>query len=361
MHLGIVMECDHRAGVTEEVAFDDAFVLAEMADELGLDGLWLAERHFAAPRNPTDPMGSGLPSIASVPLVLAGAMASRTKRIRIATGVSVLPLIHPIRVAEEAATVDHISKGRLDFGIGRSGFQRVYNGYDVPYSESRERFQEALDVILKAWNNERFSHEGKYYNFDNVCVVPKPYQKPHPPIRIAATTGDTFPMVGSMGFSVVTGVRGFDIPEVAHHLDEYRKAFKDGGHPGEPDVYLRIPVFVSESDEEGKAIPEESTMSAYRGLANSFAGSATGSGAVSTEDRASRGERLGSVTYEELLVDRLAYGNPQTVTERLVHLRDELGLSGIIIEPNVGGGVGFENTLNSVRLFATEVASNLRA
>ena len=85
-------------------------------------------------------MGAGIPSIASVPLVLASAIAARTTRLRIGTGVSVLPLCHPIRTAEEAATVDQISQGRLDFGIGRSGFPRAYAGYGIPYKESRERF-----------------------------------------------------------------------------------------------------------------------------------------------------------------------------------------------------------------------------
>jgi alkanesulfonate monooxygenase SsuD/methylene tetrahydromethanopterin reductase-like flavin-dependent oxidoreductase (luciferase family) len=89
-----------------------------------------------------------------VPLVLAAALAARTTRVRIGTGVSVLPLCHPIRTAEEAATVDQISKGRLDFGVGRSGFPRAYSGYGIPYDESRERFQESLDVILKSWTQE---------------------------------------------------------------------------------------------------------------------------------------------------------------------------------------------------------------
>src|SRR5262249_10960773 len=100
MHVGLVMECDYREGRTQEEAFAEAMAIAEIAETHGLDGAWLAERHFAMHRRPTDPMGAGIPSIASVPLVLA----ARTKRLRIGTGVSVLPLCHPIRTAEEAAT-----------------------------------------------------------------------------------------------------------------------------------------------------------------------------------------------------------------------------------------------------------------
>src|SRR5215475_9666025 len=222
MHVGLVMECDYREGRTQEEAFAEAISIADMAEAEGLDGVWLAERHFAMHRRPTDPMGAGIPSIASVPLVLAAAIAARTRRIRIGTGVSVLPLCHPIRTAEEAATVDQISQGRLDFGVGRSGFPRAYSGYGVPYDESRERFLEAFDVILRAGTNARFSHRGKYFSCSNLSVVPKPSQNPHPPIWVAATTADTFPMVGRMGCSIVTGLRGFDIPQVARNLDAYR-------------------------------------------------------------------------------------------------------------------------------------------
>ena len=194
MHLGMIMECDYRQGGTQEEAFQEAFSLAQLAEETGLDGVWLAERHFAAPRGPNEAF-TGTPSIVSVPLVLASAIAARTERLRIGMAVAVLPLCHPIRMAEEAATVDQISLGRLDFGVGRSAFARAYDGYDIPYAESRERFQECLEVIMKAWTQERFSHKGKYFTFNDLCVVPKPYQKPHPPIRMAATTSETFPQV----------------------------------------------------------------------------------------------------------------------------------------------------------------------
>ena len=171
MHVGLVMECDYREGRTQDEAFAEAMDIAGIAETEGLDGVWLAERHFAMHRRPTDPMGAGIPSIAAVPLVLGAAIAARTSRVRIGTGVSVLPLCHPIRTAEEAATVDQISKGRLDFGVGRSGFPRAYSGYGVRYDESRERFQESLDLILKAWTQEGFTHTGKYFTTDNLTVV----------------------------------------------------------------------------------------------------------------------------------------------------------------------------------------------
>ena len=161
MHFGLVMECDYRYGETQEDAFQEAFNLVDAAESGGLDGVWLAERHFAAPRNPLDAMGAGIPSIVSAPLIMASAIAARTERLRVGIAVSVLPLNHPVRMAEEVATIDHVSRGRFDFGVGRSGFPRSYEGYGIPYEESRERFEECLQVILAAWTNERFSHHGE--------------------------------------------------------------------------------------------------------------------------------------------------------------------------------------------------------
>src|SRR5919109_13210 len=270
MHLGLVMECDYREGATQEEAFEEAFQMADAAEELGLDGIWLAERHFAARGGPLDTYGTGIPSIVSAPLIIATAIAARTQRLRVGIAVNVLPLCHPIRIAEEAATVDQISKGRLDFGVGRSGFPRAYEGYGIPYGESRERFQECLDIILKAWTEEPFSHTGKYYSFNNLSVLPKPYQKPHPPVRVAATTKETFPQVGHLGYPIFIGLRGFDVFEGGQHLHAYRQAWRGAGHPGDGDVFLRIPIYVAETAERARSEPEYSTMRSYRRLAETL-------------------------------------------------------------------------------------------
>ena len=360
MHVGLVMECDYREGRTQEEAFAEALSIADLAEGSGLDGVWIAERHFAAPRRPTDPGGAGIPSIASVPLVLAAAIAARTKRVRIGTGVSVLPLCHPIRTAEEAATVDQISLGRLDFGVGRSGFPRAYAGYGIPYGESRDRFQESLEVILKAWTQDRFSHAGKYFTFNDMIVVPRPYQKPHPPIWMAATTQDTFPLVGAMGLSLVTGLRGFDVLEAMGHLAAYRAALRAAGHVGEGNVYLRVPIYVAETAAQARSEPEESTVRSYRRLAENLGASAGEAGTTGSEERAERAERLSRVSYDELLRDRLAYGTPDMVVERLTQWREQLGLAGVIMEPNVGGKMPIDRVLNSIRLYAQEVAPRLR-
>ena len=360
MHLGLMLECEYRPDASHEQAFSEAFGLADHAEKLGMDAVWLAERHFASPARIAAGSGGGVPSFASAPLILAGALAKTTERLRLGIAVSVLPLSHPVRLAEEVATLDQICRGRLDFGIGRSGFATAYAGYGVDYAESRERFHECLDILRLAWTEESFSYSGQYFNYTDVCLVPKPYQKPYPPLRVAATTNDTFPVVGEMGVPIFIGLRGTDLNDNKRHLEIYRRAWRAAGHEGDGDVYLRIPVYVAATAEAAYEEPRASTMASYSRLAASYANSAEHSGSRTSEERAARGERLSGTGYEELLENRLAYGTPEAVARRLADLRDDLGLTGFVIEPNVGGGIPRDKVVESVRLFAEEVAPALR-
>jgi alkanesulfonate monooxygenase SsuD/methylene tetrahydromethanopterin reductase-like flavin-dependent oxidoreductase (luciferase family) len=263
-------------------------------------------------------------------------------------------------MAEDVATLDNISRGRLDLGIGRSGFPRAYQGYNIPYGESRERFREYLEVMRRAWTQERFSYEGKYYTFQDVCLIPKPYQKPHPPLRYAATTKETFPLMGDMGLPIFVGLRGMTVSELVRSIQEYRDTWREAGHPGEGDVALRVPIYVAETEEKALSEPEDSALQAYGRLRQSFIRSTGESGTTVSEERAERAERLANTTYQDLLRERLAYGTPQAVIKRLEQWRDELGLTGVIIEANVGGRIPQERVSNSIRLFAQEVAPALR-
>src|SRR5260221_11090982 len=111
---------------------------------------------------------------------------------KIGTAVQVLPLCHPLRLAEEVATVDQLSEGRLIFGVGRSGFAHTYKTYGVDYAESRERFSETLEIVKRAFTEERFSHKGKYFTYDNARLAPKPLQQPCPEIPVPPASPDTY-------------------------------------------------------------------------------------------------------------------------------------------------------------------------
>src|SRR5438067_9089995 len=149
---GVFHEFPRYAGVTDAEAFMQSFAQVEAAERWGLDMIWIAELHFLPER-----------SVASAPLLIASAIASQTRRMKIGIAVQVLPLCHPLRLAEEAATVDQISHGRLIFGVGCSGVVSTYDAYQVPYEESRDRFTEILDIVKRAWTEPRFSYAGNFH------------------------------------------------------------------------------------------------------------------------------------------------------------------------------------------------------
>ena len=353
MHFGLNMECDYIEGKTEQDAFNAMFAQVDLSESVGLDSVWIAERHFAS-------RDAGQPSIASSPIVLATAIAVRTQNLRVITGVYVLPLNHPVRIAEEVATLDYVSQGRFSLGVGRSGFTTAYEGYGYDYGESRERVQECLDILIKAWTHDRFSHRGKYYQFHDVCVTPKPLQKPHPPIYMAATTSESFPLAGRNGRNLVVGVRRTSVGQVQESVRTYRQTWREAGHPGDGDVILRLPVFVAETLAEATAVPEASTLKYYRRLADSLTRSVGRTGTATDEDRARLAQELAHVTYDDLLRDWVVYGTPEAVAERLQALIEEIDLSGVVLEMNAGGLIPVELILSSLKLFGEQVAPKLR-
>ena len=270
-------------------------------------------------------------------MTVATAIAARTSRIKVGTAVQVLPLCHPLRLAEEAATVDHISHGRLIFGVGRSGFARTYEQYGVPYAESRERFAETLEVVRRAWTQETFSFEGEYFQFHDVTVVPKPYQQPHPPIRVAATSPDTFPTIGAQGHAIFAAVRLGTLDELTPLVADYRAAYTAAGHPGRGQVFLRVPVYVADTVARAYEEPQASIMQFYRQLGEQLEASASVAGARAIEQRDVRGRRLQAITFDEVLRDKVIVGTPAMVVERLRRIQDDLGLDGILAELNSGG------------------------
>lgn len=344
MEFGIFHEFECPAGTAETQAFDDAFEVVDAAEQWGLDAVWLAEIHFSPQR-----------SVLSAPLTIASAVAGRTERIKIGTAVQVLPLSHPLRLAEETATIDHVSKGRLIFGVGRSGFATTYQSYGVPYAESRERFAETLEVVKRAWTEPTFSHSGTYYQFNNVCLVPKPYQKPHPPIRVAATSADTFPACGELGYPIFAAVRLGTLSELKPNIDAYHAAYRSNGNAGSEQVFLRVPVYVGDTEAEANSVPRESILGFYRVLGRQLEASASMAGARAIEDRAGRGQRLQSIEWDEVLRDKVIVGTPSQVAERLRELEAELGLNGILAELNCGGLIPRERMLRSLQLLCQEV------
>lgn len=349
MELGSFMEFHTREGLGQADAFQESFAHVDAVERLGLDAVWMAESHFSPTR-----------SVLSAPLVVAAAIAARTERIKIGTAVHVLPLGNPLRIAEEVATLDHICQGRFEFGVGRSGLPGSYEGYNIPYSESRERFIECLEIIRHAWTNDRFSYAGKFFCFEEVCLTPKPLQLPHPPIRIAANSLDTFRTAAVMGMPIFIGLRGQGLAQVAEQVAVYLNAWEMTGHEKPPDISLRVPVYVSETRSDALSDPEESFMRQFRRLGGQLAGSAVKPGTEDTEDRAARAAELTSLTWEEVRREKVAVGTPEMVVERIHELREQLGISGIAAEFNAGELIPADAVSSSVRLFCEKVAPDFK-
>jgi alkanesulfonate monooxygenase SsuD/methylene tetrahydromethanopterin reductase-like flavin-dependent oxidoreductase (luciferase family) len=344
MEFGSFMEFPPLVGGSESAAFDQALDEIAEAEQSGLDAVWLAELHGAPER-----------SVISAPSIVAAAIAARTSSIRIGIAVQVLPLSHPLRLAEEAATVDQISRGRLIYGIGRSGVVRTYEDFGVDYGESRERFAEALDIMRRAWTEEHFSHTGKYFGFTDVTVAPKPYQKPYPELRMAAASAETFAQIGRLGLPIFVAVRQGPFSQLASSIKAYRAAYAEAGHPGQGRVFLRVPAYLAETRARACAEAKDSIMSFFAYQAELGRDSARRAGGELAIQRLKRVERLEALTYDEARATQIIVDEPRGFVARLREVDAEIGLDGILAELNCGGKIPQPHVLRALRLLCDEV------
>jgi alkanesulfonate monooxygenase SsuD/methylene tetrahydromethanopterin reductase-like flavin-dependent oxidoreductase (luciferase family) len=349
MEFGVFHEFPSLVGRSDADAFQEAFAIVDAAEEWGLDVIWLAELHFDPTR-----------SVLSAPLCIASAIAARTRRIGIGIGVQVLPLCSPLRIAEEAATVDQISGGRLIFGVGRSGVAKTYESYGIPYAESRDRFAETLEIIQQAWVSPSVSYAGKHFRFQDVSVTPRPFRRAGPPIRVAATSPDTFVTIGQQGKPIFLAVRHEDARDFAPHIRAYRDAWRAAGHSGHGAVYLRAPGYLAATAKAARAEAESSLMHYYRAQGALLSDSAGRAGVDQAEKRLKTAARLNTITYDAALLGTVLIGTPDDVAERIKALRDDLRLDGVLLELNCGGKVPHLKEREALRLLCQEVMPRFR-
>ena len=320
--------------------YQNMITMIRESERLGFDSAWCNEHHF-------NPYGGMLPS----PAVLLAAVATQTSRIRLGTSVTLLPLHHPIEQAEAYAMVDQLSDGRLEIGFGRGFLSYDYQCYGVDYPSSQERMYEGIDVLLKAWTQQSFSHQGRFYEFNEVSVWPVPAQKPHPPMWGAATRSDeSFAWWGQRGFNLLTVIYLFAVEKVAAQVRVYRDAAAAAGHDvGKLKVSTHYQVYCAENGDEARRIGKAAVLRYAEQI---------------TRARA-RGYGGGSVTYEEpafedMLADgRVCVGTPDECVAILEMARDTVGLSNIDVQ-FFYGGITFEQARRSQELFATEVMPRLQ-
>ena len=256
MKAGLIYEIESVKPHTDDHeyrVFWETMEQIELADRLGFDSVWTVEHHFLNEF-----------SYCSAPEVFLACVAQRTSNIRVGHGVVVLPFNHPVRVAERIAVLDIMSNGRVEFGTGRATTMDELLGFGVRPEETRPRWAEAVEAIPRMWREDPFSMRGKYWTVDPpVSVIPKPIQKPHPPIWVAATNPKTFELAAERGLGVLCFTLGVELPQVAERIALYRDRIKSARPVGQTvnnQVSMNIMGLVGDDPHETEEIAREAVL-----------------------------------------------------------------------------------------------------
>jgi alkanesulfonate monooxygenase SsuD/methylene tetrahydromethanopterin reductase-like flavin-dependent oxidoreductase (luciferase family) len=280
-------------------------------DRTGYDAVWLAEHHFSS--------FSICPSVHMVGTLAA----ARTKRLRIGTGVSLAPFYHPLRLAEEVALLDILSHGRVNWGAGR-GFARVeFEAFGVPPDESTSRFRETVEIVLRAWTDERLRFTGKHYQFDGIEVLPKPVQRPHPPVWMAASSEGAIEWAASRGFSILMDPHS-SAAEIGRKRRIYGERLLAGGYSeAGRDIPVARLVALGRSADAAEAV----ARSGAEWVVNSYLG---------VQHRPvmhSSFNPEGVDPIRRYLDEVILHGTPEAVVDQIYGLREETALNYLLCAP----------------------------
>jgi alkanesulfonate monooxygenase SsuD/methylene tetrahydromethanopterin reductase-like flavin-dependent oxidoreductase (luciferase family) len=306
------------------------FEQIEELEKLGFDRVWVTEHHFGD-------YGGSLPH----PPTFLSAVACKTSRIRLGVAVSVLPLHNPLDLAESYAMADVISNGRVDFGIGKGSEPVEYRRLGASQEEATQRMKEGTEIIRQAWSNDSVSFHGEFFNYDNVRVLPKPVQQPHPPIWVGATRNeDTFRWAGENGFNLMT------IPFVHPTMDSveglvkiYRKALTGAGHGvAAGEILGKFHIYLSDSFD--RAMREATPY-----MENYHAAHAS----VDPGRKLSHHDLASDMARGFIIV-----GDPERCIDTIRRWREAVGLTTFSFTFHFGG-MPQELALKNIRLFAEHV------
>jgi alkanesulfonate monooxygenase SsuD/methylene tetrahydromethanopterin reductase-like flavin-dependent oxidoreductase (luciferase family) len=283
----------------------------EIMDRSGFDAVWLAEHHFSC--------FSVCPSVHMVGVLAA----ARTQRLRIGTAVSLAPFYHPLRLAEEVALLDLLSGGRVNWGAGR-GFARVeFTAFGVPPEESASRFRETVEIVLRAWTDERVSFAGQHFQFDDVEVLPRPVQLPHPPMWVAASSQGAIDWAASRGFSILMDPHS-SAPEIGAKRRRYAEKLAAAGFSADGcDIPIARLVAIADSDGEAAAV----ARSGAEWILNSYLG------AQYQPVMQGSFTPAGVDPIQRYLDEVILHGTPDKVGDEILRLRDEVGLAYLLCAP----------------------------
>jgi len=233
------------AELRHDIRYWEVLEEVELADELGFDVFGAPEQHFLGEYCST-----------SAAECFYGAVAMRTKRIRIRSCITLLPVNHPIKVAEQAATLDILSRGRYEIGTGRSNTLLQLEPFEIPPQETRARWAESLEVIVKAFTQDPFSHEGKYFKIPPRSLIPKSVQKPHPPLFVASSGIDTHRIAGKKGIGLMSFSHYLGFGELAKYIRAYQENIREakpvGAYVTNSVGVLVVPGHCAESSKEAR-------------------------------------------------------------------------------------------------------------
>jgi alkanesulfonate monooxygenase SsuD/methylene tetrahydromethanopterin reductase-like flavin-dependent oxidoreductase (luciferase family) len=337
---------------SEYEVYHNALEQVELADELGFDQAWAVEHHFLEEY-----------SHCSAPEVFLAAAAMRTQRIRLCHGIMlVLPAFnHPVRCAERAAALDIISKGRLEFGTGRSATWTELGGFRCDPDLTKEMWDESVRAIPKMWTQEEFSWEGRFFSMPPRNIIPKPYQKPHPPIWVAVSSPETAIEAAQRGIGCL-GVSIGTPSEYRKRVEDYRRIVRSCEPVGEfvnEQVNGVTFLYVAETDQEAqlwgtKLAQTFSHLAAQLvGISSVYPTRAYKTPgllfAIRRESSAERAPGGGGAIREGM-----AIGSPQTVIKNL-KMWEEIGVDRMVFIINTAEQIPQEKVLQSMRLFAEHV------
>jgi natural product biosynthesis luciferase-like monooxygenase protein len=331
--------------------FAQCLRLAERADQLGFNSVKTVEHYFFE-------YGGHSPN----PVVFLSAIAARTRRIRPITGAVIPAFNNPVKLAAELAVLDNISGGRLDAGFGRAFIPKEFEVFGVSMEESRARFEEGIDIVTKLWTEERVSYEGKFHTFQDVRLMPRPVQTPHPPIWVAAVASmESFVWAGQHGYNLMIVPYAGDMRKVQGMVRAYRDAWRDAGHPpGTEQVQTSLHCYVAETDAEavqGVKPRVDRYIDVFGEAVSSWATHRAGQYAGYRK----MVESIAKTTTESMLENNQALiGTPDAVVEQLKFQIDLFGE----IEPSMQinfGGMPDDEAFRTLELFAAHVMPKFQA
>jgi luciferase family oxidoreductase group 1 len=313
-----------------------AIELALASEELGFRNIWIAEHHFSTY------------GYVGRPAQLATYIAARTTRLRVGTAVIVVPLHHPLVIAEEIATLDVLAGGRVDIGLGRGYQQYEFARLGLELERARARWNEAVDIIVTALRGEPFTYQGEVYQIPETTVFPRPLQQPHPPIWVTAQSPESVAATVERGFNLLTGGFGVSVERMAEFRTQFDHLVERLAPPRVPDVGVQRAVYVTDNDADARAAAEEArwNMRVTLSLRNNY-------------EQVDRGHAVPVLapdepTTDDLLDRYLVIGTPETVVRQIQRLQRDVGINHFYCSFWFGD-MAHERILKSMRLFASDV------